>query len=187
MAGPDDLPPAIYQLLELLASKPHVRFSAIVEAGLDNAFWAALPLSLLEVEQSAVSRLQAALKHICYRKLPESIDPACWLSKEGRQRLDFHRLWRTDVGDSIASRPVDKKKDKAEKLKKSYPRNLKEMKDLRRKVRKDKKQGMTQEESVREFVEERYPKLTTEEQILKKRNNLIRYLNRYKHLLKSTR
>jgi hypothetical protein len=187
MASPDDLPPPIYQLLELLASEPRVRLSAIVEAGLDNAFWAAWPMGLLEVEPSAVSRLQAALKHVCYRKLPVSLDPACWLSQEGRQRLDLLRLWRTDAGDSIASRLVDKKKDSAEKLKKSYPRNLKELKDLKSKVRTDKQQGMTQEDSVREFVEHRYPKLTTEEQILQKCSNLIRYLNRYKHLFRSTR
>jgi hypothetical protein len=84
-------------------------------------------------------------------------------------------------------RPVDTKKDKAEKIKLSCPRNLKELKDLKRKVHGDKQRGITQEESVRDSVEERYPKLATEEQILKKRNNLIRSMNRYKHLLKSTR
>jgi hypothetical protein len=67
------------------------------------------------------------------------------------------------------------------------PRNLKELQDVARKVRRDKqKQDMTQEESVDEYVEKHYPDFTTEEQ-LRKRGNLIRYLNRYKHLLKLTR
>jgi hypothetical protein len=187
MAQTDDLPPPIYQLLELLAGKPLVRLNNIVEAGLLNAFWAALPLGLLEVEKSAGWRLQAALKHVCYHKLPDSFNTACWLSQEGRQRLELHQLWRTDEGDPTASRQVDKKKDTAEKLKKSYPRNLKVLKDIKRKVRRDKQHGMTQEQSVREYVEEHYPKLTSEEQILKQCNNLIRYMSRYKHLLKSSR
>ena len=85
-----------------------------------------------------------------------------------------------------ASRPVDTKKDNAEK-KLLRPRNLKELQDVARKVRRDKKeQRMTQEESVDEYVEKHYPDLTTEEQ-WRKRDNLIRYLNRYKHLLKLTR
>jgi hypothetical protein len=187
MAQPDDLPPPIYQLLELLASKPLVRLNDIVDAGLLNAFWAALPLGLLEVEKSALWRLQAASKHVCYRKLPDSFNTACWLSEEGRQRLELHRLWQTDEGDVSASRPVDTKKDNAEKIKPSYPRNIQELKAVMRKVRKDKQQGMTQEQSVREFVEEHYRKLTTEEQILKRCNSLIRSLNRYKDLLKPTR
>ena len=87
----------------------------------------------------------------------------------------------------IAARTVDKKKDTAEKLKKSYPRNLKVLKDIKRKVRRDKQHGMTQEQSVRDYVEEHYPKLTTDEAVLKKCNNLIRYMSRYKHLLKSSR
>ena len=186
MAQPDDLPPPIYQLLELLASKPLVRLNDIVDAGLLNAFWAALPLGLLEVEKSALWRLQAASKHVCYRKLPDSFNTACWLSEEGRQRLELHRLWQTDEGDVSASRPVDTKKDNAEK-KLLRPRNLKELQDVARKVRRDKKeQRMTQEESVDEYVEKHYPDLTTEEQ-WRKRDNLIRYLNRYKHLLKLTR
>jgi hypothetical protein len=86
-----------------------------------------------------------------------------------------------------ASRPVDTKKDNAEKIKPSYPRNLKELKAIMRKVRKDQQQRMTQEQSVREFVEEHYRNLTTEEQILKRCQSLIRSLNRYKDLLKPTR
>jgi hypothetical protein len=185
MARPDDLPPPIYQLLELLAGKSYVRLSGIFESGLGDAFWAAWPMGLIDVEMSAIPRLQAALKHVCYRQLPESCNPACRLSQEGRKRLDLYRLWQTNVGD--VSRPVDKKKDNAEKLKKPYPRNLKELKAVKRKVRRDKKMGIPQEESVREYVEKCYPKITTEEQILKKRNSLIRYMNRYKHLLKSSR
>ena len=91
------------------------------------------------------------------------------------------------MGDTTASGPVDNKLDSAEKLKKSYPRNLKELKDIKRKVRRDKQQGMTQEESVREYVEKHYPNLTGEEQVLRKCDSLIRYMNRYKHLLKSSR
>jgi hypothetical protein len=56
-----------------------------------------------------------------------------------------------------------------------------------RKVRKDQQQGMTQEQSARGFVEEHYRKLTTEEQILKRCNSLIRSLNHYKDLLKPPR
>jgi hypothetical protein len=97
--------------------------------------------------------------------------------------------WGVEVEARIvsASRPVDTKKDNAEKVKLSYPRNLQELKAVTRKVCKDKQQGMTQEQSVREFVEENYPELTTEERILKKRDSLIRSLNRYKHVLKPTR
>src|SRR5215831_18389086 len=80
-------------------------------------------------------------------------------------------------------RPVDKKKDTAEK-KLSRPRNLKELKTVARKVRRDKeKQGLSQKESVRDYVEEQCSKLVTEEQILKKCNNLIKSMNRYKHLV----
>ena len=84
-------------------------------------------------------------------------------------------------------RPVDKKKDKAEKSRKSCPRNLKELQTVARRVRSDKKRQVNQEESVRGYVEEKYPTLDTEEQILKKRDNLIRYMNRYEHLLNRTR
>jgi hypothetical protein len=98
MTCPDDLPPPIYQLLELLAGKSYIRLSGIFESGLGDAFWAALPLGLIEVEKSAISRLQAALMHVCYRKLPETCNPACWPSQEGRQRLDLHRLWHTVEG-----------------------------------------------------------------------------------------
>ena len=84
------------------------------------------------------------------------------------------------------SRPVDRKKDNAEKPKKSYPRNLNELIAVERKVRKDKKQGITQEQSVREYAEKHYPNLTGEEQI-RKCDSLIRSMNRYKHLLKSSR
>jgi hypothetical protein len=55
-------------------------------------------------EKFAASRLEAGLKHVCYRKLPESFNPACWLSQEGRNRLDVHRLWQTDGGDFIPTR-----------------------------------------------------------------------------------
>jgi hypothetical protein len=187
MTRPEDLPPSIYQLLELLASKPQVRLSGIVDGGLGDAFWAAWPLGLLEVEKSTLSRLQAGLQHACYRQLPESCNPTCWLSQEGRRRLDLHRLWQTEVGDPLAAQPMDKKKDTAAKSKKSCPRNLKELKDLERRVRRDKQQGMTQEDSVREYVEKRYPNLATEDEILNKRDSLIRSLNRYKQLFKSTR
>jgi hypothetical protein len=84
-------------------------------------------------------------------------------------------------------RPVDKKKKTAEQ-KLSRPRNLEELKTIARKVHRDKeKQGLPQKESVRDYVEEQYPKLVTEEQILKKCNNLIRSMNRYKHVLEPTR
>jgi hypothetical protein len=101
MECPDDLPPPIYQLLELLARKPLVRLNDIVETGLLDAFWAALPLGLIDVEISANWRLQAALKHVCYRQLPDSFNTACWLSVEGRQRLELHRLWQTDAREFI--------------------------------------------------------------------------------------
>src|SRR6516225_5402403 len=69
----------------------------------------------------------------------------------------------------LASRPVDKKKDKAEKKRKpSRPRKLDELKAVNRRALRDKKQGITQEESVREYVEEHYPQLATEAQILRK-------------------
>src|SRR5437879_5254091 len=101
------------------------------------------------------------------------------------------RVIKSPAGHDVwvhSPRAVDKKKDKAEKSRKSCPRNLKELQIVARKVRSDnKRQGMTQEESVRVYVEEKYPKLVTEEQILKKRNNLIRYMNRYKHRLNQTR
>jgi hypothetical protein len=101
------------------------------------------------------------------------------------------RVIKSPAGHDVwvhSPRAVDKKKDKAEKLKKSCPRNLKELQAVARKVRRDKKrQVMTQEESVRDYVEEKYPELDAEEQILEKRNNLIRYLNRYKDLLNPTR
>jgi hypothetical protein len=86
-----------------------------------------------------------------------------------------------------ASRPVDRKKDNAEKVKLSYPRNLQELKAVARKVRKDMQQGLTQEQSVRDYVEENYADLQTEEQVLKKRASLIRSLNRYKHVINPTR
>jgi len=97
--------------------------------------------------------------------------------------------WGVEVEARLVStsRLVDTKKDNAEKVKLSYPRNLQELKAVMRKVCKDKQQSTTQEQSVREYVEENYTDLATEEQILKKRNNLIRYMNRYKHLLKSSR
>jgi hypothetical protein len=157
-----------------------------MEAGLGDAFWHAWPMGLLDVERSAVWRLQAGLKQACYRKLPETLNPVCWLSQEGRHRLELQRLWQAGGSDLTSSRPVDKKKDNAEK-KLFRPRNLKELQDVARKVRRNKKeQGMTQEESVGEYVEEHYANLTTEEQY-RKRASLIRYLNRYKHLLKVTR
>jgi hypothetical protein len=101
---------------------------------------------------------------------------------EARVRVDSEDLLGVPP-----SRPVDRKKDNAEKLKKSHPRNLKELKDIKRKVCKGKQQGITQEQSVREYVEKHYPNLRVEEQVLRKCNSLIRSMNRYKHLLKSSR
>jgi hypothetical protein len=101
------------------------------------------------------------------------------------------RVIKSPAGHDVwvhSPRAVDKKKDKAEKQKKSCPRNLKELQAVARKVCKDKKrQGTTQKDSVREYVEEKYPELDTEEQILKKCNNFIRCLSRYKHCLIPTR
>jgi hypothetical protein len=184
MERPDDLPRPILRLLELLNSKSLVLLSEVVEAGLGDAFWHAWPGGLLDVERTAVGRLEAGLKHVCYRKLPDSLNPVCWLSHAGRHRLELHRLWHTS--DLTSSYPVDNKKDTAEK-KLSRPRNLKKLQDVARQVRRNKtEQGMTQEESVGEYVEEHYPNLTTEEQI-RKRDSLIRSLNRYRHLLKPAR
>jgi hypothetical protein len=92
MPCPDDLPRPIYQLLEHLASKSHVRLGEIGEAGLSDALWAAWPLGLVAAEESARWRLQAAVDHPCYRKLPDSFNPLLWLSRAGRERLDFDRL-----------------------------------------------------------------------------------------------
>jgi hypothetical protein len=100
------------------------------------------------------------------------------------------RVIQSPAGHDIwvhSPRAVDKKKDKAEKSRKSCPRNLKELQTVARRVRSDKKRQVNQEESVRGYVEEKYPTLDTEEQILKKRDNLIRYMNRYEHLLNRTR
>jgi len=77
----------------------------------------------------------------------------------------------------------DKIVDKAKVSQERRPRNLQELKAIRRKVDRGLKKGTSQQESVREHVEERYPKLQTEQAIRAKANALIRYLSRYKDLL----
>jgi hypothetical protein len=63
------------------------------------------------------------------------------------------------------------------------PRNLDELKRLQRRVNRGVRQGETKAESVRDFVEETYPKLTTESATKAKVAALIRALNRHKGLL----
>jgi hypothetical protein len=73
--------------------------------------------------------------------------------------------------------PSDRNK-KAKKIPK--PRNLKELKIVQRLM--SKREG-SQEENVRDYVEEKYPNLRKESEITKKAKTLIRSVNRNKEAL----
>jgi hypothetical protein len=77
--------------------------------------------------------------------------------------------------DTVLDRPKKRRHEK--------PKNLKALKAVKGKVDRDRKKGVLQEESVREFVEEHFPELVNEAEIKRKVSNLTRYLSRYKHLL----
>jgi len=79
--------------------------------------------------------------------------------------------------------PVDTKRDRRKEQKSSRPRNLPELKAVQKEIKTNKKQGISQRDSIRDYVEETYPKLETERQITAKVNALSRYLSRYRALL----
>lgn len=65
----------------------------------------------------------------------------------------------------------------------SKPRNLDELKRLQKRINKGERQHETKLESIRDFVETEFPKITTENAIQLKVQSLLRATNRYKHLL----
>jgi len=77
--------------------------------------------------------------------------------------------------------------DTSKKSRKRNPRNLSELKALRRKVDKDKREDVSQEESVTDHVQTTYPQLISEKTIRAKRDSLIRQLSRYKDRLPKKR
>jgi hypothetical protein len=102
-----DFPLPVYELLEFLDGKPHVCLSDIMEAGLADVLWVALPLGLVEVEKSGADRLQAGVEYACYRKLPDWFNPRLWLSKVGMKRLEFRRLGQKKKKDAPLDQPAE--------------------------------------------------------------------------------
>jgi hypothetical protein len=112
------------------------------------------------------------------------------LLQSTRQHIGTSNLQSTDTSDAHNNLPkdqdttnragveLDKKKDTKKKQGKVRPRNLQELQAVQRKITRDKKQGLTQQQSVREYVEQKYHNLKTEKQIESKVTNLIRSLNR---------
>jgi hypothetical protein len=94
----------------------------------------------------------------------------------------FRELQEAVAGLGAVNESADTASDKRKKVKReSRPRNLKELKNVRKKMDRDAK-DKTQLESTREYVEEHYVRLNAE-QIERKAANLVRYVNRHKHLL----